>query len=46
MDNLRYGVQFARKAGLTPDDIVNTLPLSELMAMRQRQLGKPAAEND
>ena len=46
MDNLRYGVQFARKAGLTPDDVVNTLPLSELMAMRKRQLQNPAPLSD
>lgn len=32
--NTRFGVGVARRAGLTADDLVNTLPLDELLARR------------
>ena len=38
LDYMRYGVQLARKAGLTADDIINTLPLEELMKNRPAPL--------
>ena len=38
LDYMRYGVQLARKAGLTADDIINTLPLEELMKRRPAPL--------
>jgi histidinol phosphatase-like PHP family hydrolase/DNA polymerase/3'-5' exonuclease PolX len=41
MDYLRYGIQIARKAGLTKDDIINTLPLAELMARCPRPKPEP-----
>ncbi|MBQ3333926.1 MAG: hypothetical protein IJG83_10950 [Thermoguttaceae bacterium] len=31
---LRYGVNVARRAGLTPKDVLNTLSLQDLMAVR------------
>ena len=34
LDYMRYGVQLARKAGLSADDILNTLPLEEIMKRR------------
>jgi hypothetical protein len=40
LDNLKYGVFVARRAGLTKDDVLNTLPLE---AFRQRRRGAPAA---
>lgn len=36
MDYMQYGVQLARKAGLTADDIVNTRPVEEILALRKR----------
>ena len=38
LDYMRYGVQLARKAGLTADDILNTLPLEEIMKRRSAPL--------
>ncbi|MFT6816928.1 MAG: DNA polymerase (family 10) [Myxococcota bacterium] len=32
LDNLDYGITIARRAGLSPDDVLNTRPLSELFA--------------
>ncbi|PTL59379.1 DNA polymerase/3'-5' exonuclease PolX [Paraconexibacter algicola] len=34
LDNKRWGVATARRAGLGPDAIANTLPLDELLALR------------
>lgn len=36
MEFLRYGVQLARKAGLTKDDVLNTLPVSAILSLRHR----------
>ena len=40
LDNLRYGVFVARRAGLTKDDVLNTLPLE---GFRQCRRSAPAA---
>jgi DNA polymerase (family 10) len=37
LDLMRFGIDQARRAGLTPDDIINTLPLDRLRALLGRQ---------
>jgi DNA polymerase (family 10) len=37
LDLMRFGIDQARRAGLTPDDVINTLPLDQLL----RALAKP-----
>jgi DNA polymerase (family 10) len=33
-DGVRYGVMMARKAGLTPDEVVNTAPSADAFLLR------------
>lgn len=43
LDNIRYGVYVARRAGLTRDDVLNTLPLERFRKALRRPGGKPAS---
>jgi DNA polymerase (family 10) len=40
MDEMKYGVAVARRAWLSPEDIVNTMPLPELLDFWQNKKGK------
>jgi DNA polymerase (family 10) len=37
LDLMRFGIDQARRAGLTPDDVINTLPLDRLRALLAKQ---------
>jgi DNA polymerase (family 10) len=37
LHNIRYGIGIARKGWLTPHDVLNTLPIDELLALFQEQ---------
>jgi DNA polymerase (family 10) len=37
LDLMRFGIDQARRAGLTPDDVINTLPLDRLRALLEKQ---------
>ena len=39
---LRWGAITARRAWLTPDDVLNTLPLDEFKASLRRNRNRPA----
>jgi len=41
LELIRYGVFIARRAGLTRDDVLNTLPCEQFMAERRRPRGAP-----
>jgi hypothetical protein len=42
LDHIRYGVFTARRAGLTRDDVLNTLPYEAFMEQRRRPGNAPA----
>jgi len=37
MDLMEYGLHTARRAWLTPADVINTRPVAEMMAMLKRE---------
>lgn len=44
LDNLDYGVTIARRAGLTPEDVLNARPLDELRAWLDARRARAAKE--
>jgi DNA polymerase (family 10) len=42
LDNVTYGIGIARKAGLGRHDILNTLPVEEILAFAGRRRGAEA----